>query len=78
MFIKQRACKPIKYNEGKERSKMEVKEKQIPFGQNEILDLPNGNHIQSLSCAKQLSQTSKQSYRKKQWLLISNELQVET
>ena len=42
MFIKQRACKPIKYNEGKERSKMEVTEKQIPFGQNEILDLPNG------------------------------------
>jgi hypothetical protein len=41
---------------------MEVTEKQIPFGQNEILDLPNGNHIQSSSCAKQLSLTSKQSH----------------
>lgn len=34
---------------------MEVREKQIPLDQNENLDLPNGNHIQSLSCAKQLS-----------------------
>ena len=58
---------------------MEVGGKKKPFDQSENHDPPNGNHIQSLSSARQLQQTVKlETEPYKPQLLISQDLKVRT